>query len=65
MDLEKSLSRIAEIPFDSERKCMTTIHRMTEDTSKGVKPLNKEAIMKAVEKMAEEGLRVMGIAFRI
>ena len=93
--LEKGFPRVAEIPFDSERKCMTTFHRVppapplfpAEEkmefisftkgatdvlihksgrmlASEGVMPLNGEAILKANDKMAADGLRVLCIAMR-
>ena len=87
-DLEEDWSRIEEIPFDSERKCMTTFHTSPEDGlisfTKGAAevvvahsldmlgqygplPLDEERIgreMEAMEAMADDGLRVLGIAMR-
>lgn len=101
--LEELFPRVAEIPFDSERKCMTTFHRihdtgfMIQDiknpasgimhhasfisftkgaievlidraenilTSDGIKALDREEIHKVNERMAADGLRVLGIAMR-
>lgn len=93
-DLERALPRIAEIPFDSERKLMTTVHKITNDEikdfvvkakyvvfTKGAveelinksdnvligtefKPIQVDEIHKVVNKMASEGLRVLGVAFK-
>lgn len=89
-EMEAIYPRIAEIPFDSERKCMTTIHkaghprRVIADyvaftkgaievlveradnilTSQGIRPLDKEELLRISEKMAGEGLRVLGIAMK-
>ncbi len=96
--------RVTEIPFDSERKCMTTFHRVLGTrhgiqlkenhvsgilhpasfisftkgaidilidksanilTSEGLKPINIREIMSANDKIAADGLRVLGIAMRI
>ncbi|HMO61755.1 MAG TPA: cation-translocating P-type ATPase [Ferruginibacter sp.] len=67
--------RVAEIPFDSERKLMTTFH----DTGEGIIALtkgapdvliarctdhNKAALLQAVDAMAEKGYRVLGFAWK-
>ncbi|NJD57397.1 MAG: calcium-translocating P-type ATPase, PMCA-type [Nitrospirae bacterium] len=76
--------RVAEIPFDSDRKLMTTIHAWNEGfvsftkgaidvlidradmilTSRGPEPINKEEIHRVNDRMAADGLRVLGIAMR-
>lgn len=83
-ELEGKLPRVAEVPFDSERKRMTTFHKQAEGfisftkgapesviecstgimTLEGLRPLDKQAILKANEKMASHGLRVLCIALR-
>jgi len=77
-DLEKKFPRIAELPFDSTRKCMTTFHK----TKKGIIAITKGAVELLLEKlvenqkslipeleskaneMAEKGYRVIGYAIK-
>ena len=77
-DLEKKFPRVAEIPFDSTRKCMTTFHK----TEKGIMAITKGAVEIILEKlmesqkllipeleskaneMAEKGYRVIGYAVK-
>ncbi|MFO0751735.1 MAG: cation-translocating P-type ATPase [Thermodesulfovibrionales bacterium] len=91
---EKAFPRVAELPFDSERKCMTTLHESTASpllpflprhrfvsftkgavevlleksvsllTREGLQPLPAEEINTVSERMASEGLRVLGLAVR-
>ncbi|OGW47959.1 MAG: ATPase, partial [Nitrospirae bacterium RBG_13_41_22] len=104
--LIKDSPRIAEIPFDSDRKCMTTIHKIPPTpplvkggggdydrplekegmekfisftkgaievliekahyilTSEGSKNIDEDEIIRISERMAADGLRVLGIAMR-
>lgn len=79
--------RIGEIPFDSDRKCMTTFHMGLHEgkvtsftkgavdvlmdksenilTSDGRKPIDLETIHRINERMAADGLRVLGVAMRL
>jgi len=77
-DLEKIFPRVAELPFDSTRKCMTTFHK----TEKGIIAITKGAIELLLEKlvenqkslipeleskaneMAKKGYRVIGYAIK-
>ena len=83
-ELEKKYPRVAEIPFDSDRKCMTTMHAWDkgfvsftkgaiEDlldksdaivTSEGLQPVHSDEIRTIHERMAADGLRVLGVAMR-
>lgn len=83
--VESRFKRIAEIPFDADRKCMTTIHEAPEGgflsitkgaievildksvntlTSQGSIDINKDEIVKVSERMAADGLRILGIGIR-
>ncbi len=95
--LERDLPRVAELPFSSDRKAMTTIHEVSspaaarlfpsaaylaitkgapdsliewahnEQTAAGPKPLDdnrRREWQRRVDRMANDGMRVLGIALR-
>jgi P-type Ca2+ transporter type 2C len=76
-DLEASLPRTAELPFDSERKLMTTVHRLDDGryvvyTKGAVDQLlercggdHKERIMAANQALASSGRRVLAFGYKI
>lgn len=76
-DLINEFPRTAELPFDSERKCMTTIHAYGNQfisVSKGAAEAivnklsdnkNTSEILSATNQMAAEGLRVIAYGYRI
>lgn len=87
MQLEREFPRQAELPFDAERKGMSTIHpspaggyrvmvkgapdlllgRCTAYLAQGVRPLDREGRAKieaANRQMADNALRVIGLAYR-
>ena len=77
--LEKTLPRVTELPFDSTRKCMTTLHK----TEQGILIITKGAVDVLLDKldqnqkklipeielkvneMAEKGYRVLGYAMKL
>ncbi len=74
--LGKKFPRVAEIPFDAERKCMTTIHRNGDKYIAFVKGAMEVLMQKTTDEeairawgeplnaMLENGLRVIGFASR-
>ena len=74
--IEKEFPRVAEIPFDSERKCMTTIHKHGNEYIAVIKGAMEVLMHKAedntdvefwkasLNNMLAKGLRVLGFAIR-
>ncbi len=81
--LESTHPRVQEIPFDSDRQCMTTLHRTPQGvisftkgspekllplcesmlTQTGCVSLPTENLLEQAEHMANEGLRVLAVAY--
>jgi Ca2+-transporting ATPase len=67
-DIEKIVPRVAEIPFDSDRKCMTTFHRMEERSEKQTttpyvsftKGAFESILAKSISMLTSDG-RIIGI----
>ena len=72
-----TMPRIAEFPFDSERKRMTTLHRSPDGVIAFVKGASEAVLERcqislperaeiaaAAERMAADGLRVLAVAYR-
>lgn len=65
-ELESKLPRVAEIPFDSERKCMTTIHRLEDEQGNAAfvsftKGALETLLDKAGQILTSEGLKPLEI----
>lgn len=76
-ELETKMPRVAELPFDSERKLMSTVHQMADGfrimvkgapdvllTRCKMEPVAKKVALKKNETMASNALRVLGVAYK-
>ncbi len=77
LHVTKIFPRVAEIPFDADRKCMTTIHRLDERfliITKGASEKISELLLDKADSIkllqraddwSKEGLRVLAYAFKV
>lgn len=75
--IQKNYPRVAELPFDSVRKCMTTIHRynnqfiaVTKGATESVTAMLKtgtlnEKILQETSRLAGGGMRVLAYSYRV
>ena len=75
--LNSRYARVAELPFDSDRKCMTTVHHfnkkylvITKGASESISEILKDAaeidvLQKTGEEWAEKGIRVLAYAYQV
>jgi len=73
----RQFQRVAELPFDSDRKCMTTVHHLdgkflvlTKGASESVagilkNPDERDALTKLSDRWAYKGIRVLAYAWQV
>lgn len=76
IEVSDEFPRVAELPFDSDRKCMTTIHKFngqfisvtkgaTESIINKIEEGNTEDITATTSEMATNGLRVIAYGYKL